>query len=68
LQFDKTTNDPYVEVKNDKGTFERKNIEIGISDGINVEILSGLKMEDEIKVWNKTEPIKIGEEEESENK
>jgi HlyD family secretion protein len=68
LQFDKTTNDPYVEVKNDKGTFERKNIEIGISDGINVEILSGLKMEDEIKVWNKTEPIKIGEEGESENK
>ena len=68
LQFDKTTNDPYVEVKNDKGSFERNNIEIGISDGINVEILSGLEMEDEIKAWNKTEPIKIGEEEESENK
>lgn len=68
LQFDKTTNDPYVEVKNDKGSFERKNIEIGISDGINVEVVSGLSMEDEIKVWNKTEPVKIGEEDESENK
>lgn len=68
LQFDKITNDPYVEVKNDKGTFERKNIEVGISDGINVEIISGLSIEDKIKVWNKTEPIKLGEEEESENK
>ena len=57
-----------MEVKNDKGTFERKNIEIGISDGINVEIISGLIMEDKIKVWNKTEPFKLGEEEESENK
>ena len=68
LQFDKITNDPYVEVKNDKEIFERKNIEVGISDGINVEIISGLSMEDKIKVWNKTEPIKLGEEEESENK
>ena len=66
LQFDKITNSPYVEVKNDKGIFKRKNIEIGISDGINVEVISGLSIEDEIKVWNKTEPIKIGEEEESE--
>ena len=65
LQFDKISNDPYVEVKNDKGTFERKNIELGISDGINVEIISGLSMEDKIKVWNKTEPIKIGEEDDS---
>ena len=62
LQFDKISNDPYVEVKNDKGTFERKNIKLGISDGINVEIISGLSIEDKIKVWNKTEPIKIGEE------
>ncbi len=68
LQFDKISNDPYVEVKNDKGTFERKNIELGISDGINVEIISGLSMEDKIKVWNKTEPIKIGQEEDSAKK
>ena len=68
LQFDKISNDPYVEVKNDKGTFERKDIELGISDGINVEIISGLSMEDKIKVWNKTEPIKIGEEDDSAKK
>ena len=62
LQFDKITNDPYVEIKNDKGKFERKDIDLGISDGINVEVVKGLSMEDQIKVWNKTEPIKIGEE------
>ena len=62
LQFDKITNDPYVEIKNAKGKFERKDIDLGISDGINVEVVKGLSMEDQIKVWNKTEPIKIGEE------
>ena len=62
LQFDKITNDPYVEIKNAKGKFERKDIDLGISDGINVEVVNGLIMEDQIKVWNKTEPIKIGEE------
>ena len=62
LQFDKITNDPYVEIKNAKGKFERKDIDLGISDGINVEVVNGLSMEDQIKVWNKTEPIKIGEE------
>ena len=64
LQFDKETDKPYVEVATGDQEFERKDIEIGISDGINVEILSGLTMEDEVKIWKKTEPIKIGEEEE----
>jgi HlyD family secretion protein len=68
LQFDKNTNDPFVEVKNKNDGFDRKDIEVGISDGINVEVISGLMIEDEIKVWNKTEPLKIGEEEEPENK
>ena len=67
LQFDRKTNRPYVEIKNEKGKFIRKKIETGISDGINVEILSGLKMNDEIKVWNKTEPFKLDEEEEEKN-
>lgn len=67
LQFDKDTNKPYVEVSTGEQQFERKDIEIGISDGINVEVLSGLTEEDNVKQWNKTEPIKKGtEEEESE--
>ncbi len=67
LQFDKETDKPYVEVAVGDQKFERKDIEIGISDGVNVEIVSGLTEEDEVKVWNKTEPIKRGEDEEEEN-
>jgi HlyD family secretion protein len=66
LQFDKSTNKPYVELAVGAEVdqkFKRKDIETGISDGVNVEILSGLTEEDKIKQWNKTEPIKKGEEE-----
>ncbi len=69
LQFDKKTNKPYVEVavgSTDEQKFERKDIEVGISDGVNVEIVSGLTEEDDVKQWNKTEPIKKGEDEEGE--
>ncbi len=62
LQFDKETDEPYVEVSTGDQKFERKDIEIGISDGINVEIVSGLTEDDEVKQWNKTEPIKKGDE------
>ncbi|AWX45143.1 Multidrug resistance protein MdtE [Flagellimonas maritima] len=60
LQFDKETDKPYVEVATGEQEFERRDIEIGISDGVNVEIVSGLEKTDEIKQWNKTEPIKKG--------
>ena len=53
LQFDKKTDKPYVEVKVAEDKFERRDLKLGISDGINIEILSGVTMEDEIKVWNK---------------
>ncbi|MEN8787954.1 MAG: efflux RND transporter periplasmic adaptor subunit [Flavobacteriaceae bacterium] len=66
LQFDKETDEPYVEIMVGDQEFERKEIEIGISDGVNVEIVSGLSEEDEVKVWNETEPIKKGEEDEDE--
>ena len=64
LQFDKETDKPFVEVSVGEQKFERKDIEIGISDGVNVEIVSGITEEDEVKVWNKTEPVKKGEDEE----
>lgn len=68
LQFDNETDKPYVEVAVGEQKFERKDIEIGISDGVNVEVVSGLTESDEVKVWNKTEPIKKGtEDEESES-
>jgi len=67
LQFDKKTDKPYVEVaigSTEDQKFERKDVEIGISDGVNVEIVSGITEEDEVKQWNKTEPIKKGDDEE----
>ncbi|MBC6997127.1 efflux RND transporter periplasmic adaptor subunit [Cytophaga sp. FL35] len=63
LQFDSKTDKPYVEVSTGKQNFERRDIETGISDGVNVEIVSGLSESDNVKVWNKTEPIKRGEDE-----
>ncbi len=67
LQFDKETDKPYVELSVGDQQWERKDIEIGISDGVNVEIISGLTESDNVKIWNKTEPIKKGEEEEEES-
>ena len=66
LQFDRETEKPYVEISLGEQTFQRRDIEIGISDGVNVEIISGLTKEDLIKVWNKTEPVKKGDEEKKE--
>ena len=65
LQFDKKTEEPYVEVLIKDQEFERKDIKTGISDGINVEVLSGITLEDKIKVWNKTEEEKKEDEDES---
>ena len=44
---------PFVEIQKEDGTFEKVDVELGISDGINVEILEGVKEGDKIKVWNK---------------
>lgn len=66
LQFDKETDEPYVEVavgSEEEQKFERRDVETGISDGVNVEVISGLTKEDKVKHWNKTEPIKKGDEE-----
>jgi HlyD family secretion protein len=53
IQFNRFTETPFVEIMNDDGVFVKKDITIGISDGISVEILEGVKEEDKIKVWNK---------------
>jgi len=53
LKFHKKTEKPYVEVKIGDQEFEKRDVELGLSDGINVEILKGITAKDEIKVWNK---------------
>jgi HlyD family secretion protein len=54
LQFDKKSEIPFVEIKTGNQVYERREIEIGISDGINIEIIKGITSTDEIKIWNKT--------------
>ncbi len=53
LQFNRITEKPFVELLKENGRFQTKNVEIGISDGINVEIIEGIKEGDEVKIWNK---------------
>ena len=52
VQFDSETKKPFVEIATGDQQFERKELELGISDGIFVEVKSGLSIEDKIKVWN----------------
>jgi len=52
IQYDSKTLLPYIELQIGEQKFERRDVELGISDGINVEIKSGISKGDEIKVWN----------------
>jgi len=52
VQFDEETKKPYVEIEKGDQQFERKDIELGLSDGIHVEVKSGITTDDKIKVWN----------------
>ena len=63
LQFDRRTQQAFVEIEISDQNFERRELETGLSDGIKVEVLSGVEMTDNIKIWNKTEPLKIEPEE-----
>ena len=40
----------FVEVETDPQVYEKRLVEVGLSDGINIEIISGLTKEDKIKV------------------
>ena len=61
LQYDSKTKKPYVEIETSSQKFERKNVKLGISDGVNAELVSGVSKTDKIKVCNRTEPDKRGE-------
>ena len=52
VQFDKKTQKPYVEIMIGEQKFERKDLELGVSDGIYVEVKKGIKASDKIKIWN----------------
>ena len=67
LQFNRITEKPFVELLTNDGSFRTKNVEIGISDGINIEITEGLDEADRIKIWNKTFEESDEDESEDEN-
>ncbi|NNC46519.1 MAG: efflux RND transporter periplasmic adaptor subunit [Winogradskyella sp.] len=52
VQYDAKTKEPFVEVEIGDQKFERKNVELGISNGIFVEVKNGVSESDKIKVWN----------------
>ena len=43
---------PFVEVQIGSQQFERRDVELGLSDGLTVEVLSGVSIEDSLKRWN----------------
>lgn len=53
LQFDGDS--AYVEIETEPQVFEKRYVETGLSDGINIEILSGIDKDDQMKLWNLTE-------------
>lgn len=55
VQYDKDTKKPFVEIQTADQQFERRDITLGISDGIFVEILDGVTDADKIKIWNAIE-------------
>jgi HlyD family secretion protein len=58
IQYDLETKQPFVEIEIKDQEFERREISLGLADGINVEILSGLNKDEKVKVWNITKPNK----------
>ncbi|MDT0675045.1 efflux RND transporter periplasmic adaptor subunit [Autumnicola musiva] len=56
VQFDPETQEPFVEVETGEQQFERKDVELGVSDGINVEVINGITRDSRIKVWNQLKP------------
>lgn len=59
IQFDDDTKQPFVEIETGEQQFERKDIELGISDGIHVEVKSGINLSDKIKIWNQVKQDKF---------
>lgn len=54
VQYDENQK-PFVEVEIGDQKFEKRDVELGISDGIIVEVKGGISESDKIKVWNKTQ-------------
>ena len=56
VQYDPKTKKPFVEIATGSQEFQRKDIDLGVSDGLFVEVLGGITQQDNIKVWNQLKP------------
>ena len=50
VQYDR--NQPFVDVLVGDNVYERRDLSVGLSDGLMTEVLSGLTKDDAIKIWN----------------
>ena len=58
VQYDKDGK-PYVEVETTPQTFVRRDVQLGLSDGIHVEVKSGVTKADKIKIPDNAGPAKL---------
>ena len=60
IQYEKVSgkDKSFVEVKQKDGKFKKAYVKLGASDGINVQILSGIDKNAEVKVWNPSDKDK----------
>ncbi len=58
IQYEKGNNKAFVEVKQPNGSFKKVYVKLGASDGINVQVLSGIDKNAEVKVWNPSDKDK----------
>ena len=60
IQYEKANGKdvPFAEVKQANGSFKKAFVKLGASDGINVQVLSGIDKNSEIKVWNPSDKDK----------
>lgn len=56
IKFEEENKDSiYVEVETEPQTFEKRYIQTGLSDGINIEVIDGIGLEDKLKAGKKKE-------------
>jgi len=58
VQYDPKSQKPFVEVETGDQEFEKRDLELGLSDGIHVEVIKGVTKDDRIKVWNQLQGMK----------
>jgi HlyD family secretion protein len=52
IQYDEKQR-PFVEIATGFNEWERREVTLGLSDGLNVEVIDGVSSEEQVKIWNK---------------